>query len=157
MNYKTLMTEMWFTAQASSGSAEGRWELHEPKMASAILTDIQAPSSWFSLTCCFFPLSPGFGWAVPNLESQRLSVGFRFLSHPENLGLLIRNDPSYSEWSIFCKKKSSEWRTQGFSYFPSHPKMMADYSSYIYVISQDPSSEVYWSSLWRSSYNQKKN
>ena len=51
---------------------------------------------------------------------------------------------------------SSEWLTQEFLYFPSHLKMMADYSSYIYAINQNPPSEAYWRWLWWPSYNQNK-
>ena len=40
--------------------------------------------------------------------------------------------------------------------FFSHLKMMADYSSYIYAINQNPPSEAYWRWLWWHSYNQNK-
>ena len=89
------------TGQFQARSAEGRRELHEPKMASVMLTDIQAPSSWFSLTCCFSPLSPGFGWAIPNLSLSSWGWDFSFFSPRKSWA-------SHKKWSpLFWMKHFS--------------------------------------------------
>ena len=113
-----------------------------------------APSSWFSLTCCFSLLSPGFGWAIPNLSLSSWGWDFSFFSPRKSWA-------SHKKWSpLFWMKHFSVTNVfrvtdSRILLFSSHLKMMADYSSYIYTVNQNPPSEAYWRWLWWPSYNQK--